>query len=98
MIITIDNTKFKVMFEHTNKEDVKGTSCTIKRISNYNNPEASREETLITTHTICNPKDNFEKEVGRQLSLKRALEHCGFSKPIRKIFWNAYKVWGKVRF
>lgn len=98
MIITIDNVKFKVIFTHTNKEDYKGTTCTIRRISNYNNPEDSKEEILVATNAICNPKDNFDKEVGRKLSLKRALEKVGFSKPVKQIFWNAYKIWGKVRF
>ena len=99
MIVTIDNVKYKVKFKHYNSDkDYKGTKCTIIRISNSNNPEISIEDTVITTNTILKDGENFNKEIGRQLSLKRALHQIGFSKGIRQIFWNAYKVWGKTRF
>ena len=67
------------MFKHHNKDkDYKGTDCTIIRVSNNNNPEVCKEEVVITTHTTLKDGDNFNKETGRQLSLKRALHNIGF--------------------
>lgn len=46
----------------------------------------------------CHPKDNFSKELGRQYSLKKALEDGDFTKESRAIFWEEYRNWGKSRF
>ena len=46
----------------------------------------------------CHPNDNFNKEIGRQQSLKKALEDGEFTKEAREQFWNAYRNWGKNRF
>ena len=46
----------------------------------------------------CHPNDNFEKELGRQMSLKKALEDGDFTKEARTSFWDVYRNWGKERF
>lgn len=46
----------------------------------------------------CHPNDNFDKEKGRQLSLKQALKDANFDKSERAIFWEEYRTWGTERF
>lgn len=38
---------------------------------------------------VCHPNDNFNKALGRQKSLTKAL--CGFHREIRKAVWEKYK-------
>lgn len=45
-------------------------------------------------YSRCHPNDNFNKETGRQLSLKKALEDGEFDKDTRTIFWDNYRSWG----
>lgn len=49
-------------------------------------------------YSRCHPDDNFDKETGRQLSLKKALIDGDFTKETRKQFWDVYRNWGKERF
>lgn len=46
----------------------------------------------------CHPNDNFNKELGRQYSMKKALEDGEFTKESRAVFWETYRGWGKDRF
>ena len=39
----------------------------------------------------CNPKDHFERNRGRKLSLTRALEQWTPVRDYRRYFWNAYR-------
>ena len=59
-------------------------------------------ETLIATgQARCNPKDHFNKDGGRKLSLSRALQEIGLSKEDKKCVWEVYRTmtkkprWGK---
>ena len=38
----------------------------------------------------CSPKDQYNKEIGRKVSLKKLLKKMGFSKEQRKVIWMAY--------
>ncbi len=39
-------------------------------------------------HAICSKKDNFDRSIGRKLSLARAIS--GLKKEQRRKFWEAY--------
>lgn len=39
---------------------------------------------------LCSSNDNFDKETGRKISLRRALEVAGFDKNQRTFIWNMY--------
>lgn len=41
-------------------------------------------------YALCNSKDQFNKETGRKLSLKRALEMSNIDKPHRRAIWLKY--------
>lgn len=47
-------------------------------------------------YAICHPNDNFCKETGRRVALKRGLEV--FNKQQRTEVWDQYRIWGKQRF
>lgn len=40
---------------------------------------------------VCNPVDNFNKKVGRKLSLRYALDMAGLNKTIRSKIWKQYR-------
>jgi len=67
----------QVSFSHINNETTVCTVATMQRIS-----------TGIATK---GPKDLFDKNVGRKLSLSRALKHMDLSKSQREKIWNDYK-------
>jgi hypothetical protein len=41
--------------------------------------------------SICNPKDNFNKDAGRKLSLARAMNELRLEKNDRKLVWDDYR-------
>lgn len=38
----------------------------------------------------CVPPDQFEKNVGRKISLRKALESNSFDRDLRELFWEEY--------
>lgn len=90
MIVRANNKTFTVRFSHCKGENINEcTHCEIVA------DDDSIKSTGIATK---NPKDNFNKEIGRQLALRRALIYSYFDKELRTIFWNTYKNWGKEKF
>lgn len=90
MIVKANNKTFTVRFSHCRRENINEcTNCEIVA-----NDDSIKSIGIATK----NPKDNFNKEIGRQLALRRALTSSLFSKEEREIFWNTYKNWGKKRF
>lgn len=61
------------------------TTCFIKEVK----PDDSLETLRIQT-AHCNPKDNFDKNRGRKLSLFRALAAAQLPKEARTKFWEKY--------
>ena len=58
-----------------------GTTCFIK----------NNGEIIATGHSVLSPKEpRFVKEVGRKLSLRRALQEGNFSKEERTVIWQRY--------
>ncbi len=107
MILTVNNNEYIVKFTHTQTGGKRVT-----KLSVHDEPLIRHTECKILTpiegkempgfvsigYAKCHPKDNFNKETGRQLSLKKALEDGDFSKEERTEFWNAYRNWGTKRF
>lgn len=49
-------------------------------------------EVVAKAYSQCHPDDQFCKETGRKVALRRALE--GFDKPFRTAVWQAYHARG----
>jgi hypothetical protein len=45
----------------------------------------------VTGKSICSKKDLFQKETGRKIALKRALEQLSLTKEERKRVWDDYR-------
>jgi len=113
MIVTIEGqvgVEYRVFFTHVNDGGQHKVSKLSKPIE-YTPPVRHTECKILEKHddredlvfssigyARCHPDDNFCKETGRQLSLKKALEDGQFTKESRKQFWDVYKTWGKERF
>lgn len=67
---------FKVKWNHDREK--RETICTLSRGSVTSNG-----------HALCSPNDNFNKDVGRKVSLSRALE--SFDKEERTHVWDNYR-------
>lgn len=50
----------------------------------------SGEKLVATGYASCSDKDNFDRKVGRKLSMSRALLHAHLSKEERKFIWGEY--------
>jgi len=82
----INNQNCFIDWAHFTDEDgsqPKGTQC---RISDT----TPSHTVLAVGQTILSKKDQFDKKIGRKLSLKRALEAGSVSKQERKVIWNNY--------
>jgi hypothetical protein len=87
--------KFLHIQENLDSENpVRHTQCKILQA------EEGKEDLgyISIGYSRCHPNDNFNKEIGRQLALKKALEDGEFTKEARTHFWNEYRNWGKQRF
>jgi len=47
--------------------------------------------------SIYNPKDNFNKDAGRKLSIARAMKDASLSKEERTEIWEAYRTMGNKK-
>ncbi len=96
-------TAFSVKFTHVqdeaqDKTPIRHTECKIlEKDSEDLSPDAKLGFVSIG-YARCHPNDNFSKETGRQMSLKKALDDGDFTKEARTVFWDNYKNWGKERF
>ena len=45
---------------------------------------------------LCSPKDTYDKDFGRKLSLTRAVKNSKLTKEVKTSIWNAYKNMTKV--
>lgn len=69
----------EIRWQHSNNGE-KLTNCEIKHGDN-----------LFVGQAICSEKDNFCKDCGRKLSLKRALKSTEYNKDLRRGIWEAYR-------
>ena len=92
--VTIKEKEYKVKFDHRRGYSVlkDSTRCTIDNIV-----KKRYEYRVSYGKAYLHPKDNYDKNFGRKLSLARALKNGGFNTKERTLFWEAYfKTRGKV--
>lgn len=80
--------EYSVKWRHentTNETGNKYPSFTECFIENLTNNEIKGE-----AKAILSPTDNFNKDKGRKISMKRAMKIVGLAKPTRKLFWSKY--------
>ena len=72
-----------VKWKHENQDEngERKTHCFVRL--------ADQKESVATGHAICSPEDNFNKQIGRKLSLSRALRNW-FTRDDRMYFWKEY--------
>ena len=97
MIINIDGRNYSFKFYH--KNDQPATSKLSKKIEQTPLERATtciifNEEGDEVAEGTANvhPKDNFNKEKGRQIALSRAISK--WDKEYRTQVWNEYRTWG----
>ena len=66
-----------------------GTVCEIIEIIRHADGGHHKKRTGMGI-AECSDEDVYCKEIGRKLSLGRALKHAGFDRNTRQIFWNVY--------
>jgi hypothetical protein len=77
--VNVNGESYKVSFRHC--EDVE--RYTVCRI------DGDGWDALAEGMAICK-NDNYERSIGRKLSMARAIEFLGLDKPSRSIFWSEY--------
>lgn len=90
MEITLSNKIIRIDWIHQRRgimveQDI--TNCRISECINHTRYLNHISEGI----SYCNEKDNFSKEIGRKISLTRALINGNFSKSDRKYIWDAYR-------
>lgn len=104
MFVEINGVKYVVRFQHDTQGEQaispNGKSVTINRYSKcvITLAESPEEAFVASGMAICHPKDNFNKEKGRQNALTRALLNANLAKEVRKFFWEKYRTWKINRF
>lgn len=86
MIININEVDYRISFKHINAE-LRTTMCTIEKVS-AGKLFKEDGELVSTAKSMCNPVDNFNKDIGRKISLTRAIKE--FPKEVRKLIWDSY--------
>jgi len=81
--LTINNQKYRIGFKYNRPNP--STQQTVAFIKNLD------ADVIIEATARCSKKDNFEKETGRKLALKRVLEFSPFNKEERSLIWAAYE-------
>ena len=98
MIINIDGRNYSFKFFHKNDQPV-STSKLSKKVEQTPIEKATtciifNEEGVRVSSGVANvhPKDNFNKEKGRKISLARAIKT--WDKEYRSQVWEEYRTWG----
>lgn len=77
MQVIVNESPIRVGFKHIVPFE---TQCFIRK-----------QDTLIATgFASCSDSDNFERAIGRKVSLSRALRNAGFDKITRRFIWEHY--------
>lgn len=79
-----DGKEYRIEFKYTVVDGRRETTCLI-------NTGATREseETYSVGNAMCSEQDQFNRETGRELALKRALDDL--PRPFRAAAWTAYR-------
>ncbi len=80
------------MDKSSNVFSLRATQCGILVPYDGKEENHSKFDVLGGGVSICSEKDNFTRETGRKVALQKALLNCaGFTKAIRRKFWEAYR-------
>lgn len=95
MRFEINGNPYQVAFEHnilswleyddTVRHDIKGFTTAIL----YSGTNGNRVD-LDIAFAICSASDNFCKETGRKVALRRMLDRVGWDRDARRAVWQAY--------
>lgn len=86
--VEVDGVPYSVMFYRDDRVISRGTFCAIFRSDGL--PDGVYSGINFPSIAVCHPNDNFNKNTGRKIALKRALEQRGFDREDRTKFWQAY--------
>ena len=83
MIATVNGKTFIVKWKHDNngKEKKSVTHCVIR--------SSDSKEVVCAGQSICDTRDQYNRQTGRKISLSRALNVFDNSND-RKVFWDSY--------
>lgn len=93
MLVNVGDKKYSVRWSHPAVEGKNGktvmriSSCVISELGE----ERGEAKVVAAGATQCGRKDAFCREIGRRISLTRAIE--GMEREVRRVFWEAY--WGR---
>ena len=74
--------EYKLYFKHNRKSIPEHTECTIKKDGVL---------VVATGFAVLCKTDQFDKRIGRKISLARALKTGGFNKKTKTQIWEQYK-------
>ena len=77
----IKNTNYKLEWFHQPEERL--TTCYLY--------DTNTKEVINTSHSSLHSNDTYDKEKGRQITLRRVLETSSIPRKEWSIFWEAYK-------
>ena len=88
--------KYSIRWKHARQpQEIHGFTapcyCTECRIFSFETTNYGAVSFSVSGNAVCSPNDNFNKEYGRKLSLKRALEKSSFDKAQRGRVWEVYR-------
>ena len=72
-------------FIHCNEESCRETRCVVT--------DVATQKVLTEAVAKVSPKDNYNKEIGRQVSLGRAIQNVVDDKSTRLDIWKKYSTW-----
>jgi len=84
MIVKIGDKIYKIQFEHTGNK-VRRTRCDIVYL------DGEKRFMRGYGECFCSESDNFSKEIGRKISLGRALRATFDTKSQRAYIWDCYR-------
>jgi len=64
------------------------TTCIVSKIQNIEDNTPMPKNIISRADSYCSKKDQFCKNIGRKISMGRAL--MIFPKEVRKVFWETY--------
>lgn len=95
--VTIGETEYAIKWMHNvelgaiysdGKGAIVGTACFL--LEGHPNDKIKDMERISASLAILNPKDHYNNNVGRKVSLQRLLISTFNDQATRKLFWDAY--------
>jgi len=97
MIVSINGEEHQVKFQHGSGLSPNPKSRVLEE-TRFTSVIIEKNNQLVTNGSvICDPRENFNREIGRKKALKIALGKK-FDRNERTVVWETYRCWGKQRF